>query len=72
MNKGHVKIINLLIYLTLLLLVSGCTSMQPISNYARTGDTVMIAIGGSGKHVTKPILEKEDVTITITDSSSNT
>lgn len=70
MNKGHVKVNNILFCLAVLLLVSGCTSMQTMSNYARSGDTVTIAIGGSENHVKVPILKQEDLTVTITDAAN--
>lgn len=61
-----------LISLTVItLLVSACASMQPISNYARTGDTVMISLGGTESNALVPVLKKENLTITITDSVSN-
>lgn len=55
------------------MLFSGCSSMQTMSSYARTGDTVTIALGGSEEsNALVDILKKEDISITITDSTSNT
>ncbi len=51
-----------------LLMASGCTSMQTMSSYARSGDTVMVAIGGSETHVTTPMLKISDLTVTVTDA----
>lgn len=52
---------------------SGCSSMQSMSSYARTGDTVTIALGGSEENnALVEILKKENISITITDSSSST
>lgn len=52
---------------------SGCSSMQSMSSYARTGDTVTISLGGSEEHhALVEILKKEDISVTITDSSLNT
>ena len=52
---------------------SGCSGMQSMSSYARTGDTVTIALGGTEEsNALVEILKKEDITITITDSASNT
>ena len=52
---------------------SGCTSMQSMSSYARTGDTVTIALAGTeDTNALVDILKKEDINITITDSASNT
>lgn len=51
------------------LLMSACASMQPLSNYARTGDTVMISLGGTDSNARVPVLKKENLTITITDAS---
>ena len=51
---------------------SGCSSMQSMSSYARTGDTVTISLGGTEEHhALVEILKKEDINIVITDSSSN-
>ncbi len=50
-------------------LFTGCTSMQTISNYARTGDTVMVSLGGSTKNSLVPVLKKENMTAVITDSA---
>jgi hypothetical protein len=56
----------------LLVYLSGCASMQPLSNYARTGDTVAISLGGTDSNALVPILKKENITITISDASNNT
>lgn len=53
----------------ILLALGGCASMQPLSNYARTGDTVMISLGGTRSHALVPILDKDAITITVTDSA---
>ena len=54
-------------------LYSGCSSMQSMSSYARTGDTVTIALGGSEENnALVEVLKKEDISITITDSGANT
>jgi len=43
--------------------------MQPISNYARSGDTVMIALGGTHEsNAQVSVLKKENITNAITDS----
>jgi len=61
----------LLLGLTVILF-SGCSSMQSMSGYARTGDTVTIALGGSeDSNALVEILKKEDISVTITDSSLN-
>lgn len=55
------------------MLFSGCSSMQSLSSYARTGDTVTIALGGTeDSNALVEILKKEDINITITDSSLGT
>jgi len=51
---------------------TGCTSMQSMSSYARTGDTVTIALGGSTTNSLVPVVKKENMTVTITDSSGTT
>jgi len=54
-------------------LISSCSSMQSMSSYARTGDTVTIALGGTeDSNAFVEILKKEDIVITITDSSQTT
>ncbi|VAW68285.1 hypothetical protein MNBD_GAMMA10-1262 [hydrothermal vent metagenome] len=51
---------------------SGCASMQSMSSYARTGDTVSIALGGTEEsNALVEVLKKEDIAIIITDSSGN-
>lgn len=53
------------------ILFSGCASMQAISNYARSGDTVMISLGGSDSNALASVIRKENVNISITDSLGN-
>ncbi len=65
------------IKITVLLLAAiglgtGCTGMQALSSYARTGDTVTIALGGSTTVALAPVIKKEDVTASITDSAGMT
>lgn len=64
-------------YLLLMLLIisatlSGCASNQTLSSYARTGDTVMISLGGEHQRTTVAVLKKENITVTITDYQNNT
>ncbi|MBT8438128.1 MAG: hypothetical protein KJO91_00260, partial [Gammaproteobacteria bacterium] len=64
---------NCILLIMIAMLSVGCSSMQPISSYARSGDTVMIALGGTFEsNAQASILKKENVTVTITDSSSIT
>lgn len=53
-------------------MISGCASMQPLSNYARSGDTVMISLGGSDSNALTPVLKKEALNVTITDADGST
>ena len=53
------------------MLLCSCASMQPLSNYARSGDTVMISLGGTESNVLVPVLKKENLAVTITDALSN-
>ncbi|MBI3561152.1 MAG: hypothetical protein HY080_05480 [Gammaproteobacteria bacterium] len=53
----------------LLLSLGGCASMQPLSNLARSGDTVTISLGGTDSNALTPILKKEEVSVTITDAA---
>lgn len=60
------------VYLLLLLgllMLSGCASMQPLSNYARSGDTVAISLGGTDTNALAPVPQKADMVVTITDAS---
>lgn len=52
-------------------LLAGCAGEQPVSNYARTGDTVLIALGGTEANALVPVIRKENVAITITDSAGS-
>lgn len=53
-------------------ILGGCASMQPLSSYARSGDTVMIALGGTESNALVPVLRKENLSVSITDSLGNT
>lgn len=55
----------------LVFLVAGCASQQPVSNYARTGDTVMVSLGGTDTNALVSVVKKENVTASITDSANN-
>lgn len=55
--------------LLLLGLLSGCASMQPLSNYARSGDTVAISLGGTDTNALATVPQKADMVVTITDAS---
>lgn len=51
-------------------LIVGCSSQQPLSNYARTGDTVAVALAGTEQsNALVEILKKEDIAVTLTDSA---
>jgi len=49
------------------LLFSGCVSMQPLSNYARSGDTITLSLGGTN-FAPSGMIKKENVTVQITDA----
>ncbi len=68
--KAMIKIAALL--LAAVGLGTGCTSLQPLSNYARTGDTVTVALGGSSTVALSPVVKKENVKVSITDASGVT
>ena len=63
-------------WLMLLLLVlafgSGCASRQSIANYARSGDTVVLSLGGTDSNALVSVLKKRNITVTITDSANVT
>jgi len=53
------------------LFITGCAGVQPLSSYARTGDTVMVALGGEHKRTSVAVLKKENISVNITDSASS-
>lgn len=59
------------VLLAICVLCYGCAGMQPLSNYARSGDTVMISLGGSDSNALQPVLKKENLTVSITDALGN-
>lgn len=52
-----------------ILFSTGCASMQPLSSYARSGDTVTVSLGGTDSNALASIVKKENVTVTITDAA---
>lgn len=46
--------------------LNGCAGVQPMSNYARTGSTVTVALHGASPH---EFIEQEDLTAEIVDAS---
>ena len=56
--------------LLLALYLTGCASMQPLSNYARSGDTVLISLGGTHSNALVSVLKKGNIAVSITDSNS--
>lgn len=69
--KTHKNVV-LLTALVLVTMLSGCASQQPLSNFARKGDTVVVSLGGTTKNVQVPVLKKEDVAVSITDAAGTT
>jgi len=65
------RLLNYIALLLICVLFSGCAGMQAISNYARSGDTVMISLGGTDSNALVSVIRKENVTISITDSLGN-
>jgi len=63
-------------WLALLCLVlafaSGCSSRQPLSHYARAGETVVLSLGGTDSNAKVSVLKSQNVTVTITDAASVT
>jgi hypothetical protein len=53
-------------------LLGGCASMQPLSSYARSGDTVTISLGGTESNALVPVLKKENIAVAITDAAGFT
>jgi len=72
--KIHVnKLIKLLLLGYAAIHFTGCASWQAMSSYARTGDTVTIALGSTDEgNALVEILKKEDISVSITDANSNT
>lgn len=68
MNANKVLMLLVLVAFSL----GGCASMQPMSQYARTGDTVMVSLGGTATNSKVPVLKKKNMTATITDAAGNT
>ena len=52
--------------------LGGCASMQPLSSYARSGDTVTLSLGGTESNALVPVLKKENIAVSITDSAGIT
>ena len=69
-NKTHPTYRWLTLFLLVLAFVSGCASRQPISNYARSGDTVVLSLGGTDSNALVSVLKKQNITVTITDSAN--
>ncbi len=65
------KSTNYLYLMALSFIAMGCASMQPLSNYARTGDTVAISLGGTDSNALAPVLKKENITVTIKDAANS-
>ena len=54
-----------------LLAVFGCASQQPLSHYARSGDTVAVSLGGTDSNALASVLKKENITVTLTDAANS-
>ncbi len=65
------RLLHAMALLMIYLLFSGCAGMQAMSNYARSGDTVMISLGGTDSNALVSVIRKENVNISITDSLGN-
>ncbi len=65
------RLLNYIALLLICVLFSGCAGMQAISNYARSGDTVMVSLGGTDSNALVPVIRKENVNMSITDSLGN-
>jgi len=63
---GNVRLLGL--FFGFVISLAGCAGKQPISSYARTGDTVLISLGGSDANALVPLLHKENIAIRITDA----
>lgn len=66
-NSLRMKIV---IFLAATLTLIGCASRQPISNYARSGDTVMVSLGGTNANALVSVLKKEKITVTLIDAAN--
>lgn len=62
----------LLVLLAALIFAGGCSSRQPISNYARSGETIVLSLGGTDSNALVSILKKQNITVTIRDAANNT
>lgn len=62
----------LMLFSLVLAFTTGCSSRQPVSSYARTGDTVMLSLGGTDSNALVSVLKKQNIVVTITDAASVT
>lgn len=67
MHANKVLMVLALIALSL----GGCASLQTMSQYARTGDTVMVSLGGTETNALVPVLKKQNITVSITDANGS-
>jgi len=72
MKHATRQFLGLVFLLSALFIFSGCSSRQPISNYARSGDTVVLSLGGTDGNALVSVLKKQNISVTITDAASNT
>lgn len=63
------RLLRILSLITLAWVNAGCVGQQTFSNTARTGDTIMVALGGSSSHQTSSFVNKSNVQVTVIDSS---
>ena len=65
--------IKTILVFTALVWLSGCVQTKAVPAYARTGDIVVLNLGGIHRNtISAPVLAAGDLNITITDSASNT
>jgi len=69
-RSSRLRLLGLLV--CVLIFLAGCSGQQPLSNYARTGDTVLISLGGTNQNALLPIIHKENIALTITDAANVT
>jgi len=69
--KTPIRLMHHTVLLLICVIFSGCASMQPLSNYARSGDTIMISLGGTDSNALVSVIRKENVNMSITDSLGN-
>ncbi|MFK5947769.1 MAG: hypothetical protein QM500_03230 [Methylococcales bacterium] len=63
------KVLNYIALIVISFILHGCASQQAMSSYARTGDTVMVSLGGDYINALVPVVKKQNMSVSIVDST---